>query len=152
MVNSSNFIHCMLIPLQNHFLLLPNPTIAEVIPMPKTIDPVDMSVAYWLGLYAWRDQILPVIDLESMIENKTPTSGEAKKLCILNGINPQAQIEFYALPCYGAPQLITLTESALQQTHDTDESKFLHCQIKIGNKVAFIPHLDNIEENLKEQI
>jgi chemosensory pili system protein ChpC len=152
MANIDNFIHCVLIPLQNHFLLLPNPTIAEVTPMPHTIDAIAERPDYWLGHYAWRDQVLPVIDLESMIGDKPRTTDDAHKLCILNGINPDSHIEFYALPCYGVPQLITLNESAIQQTHDSDESNFLHCQIKIGNKIAFIPHLDNIEKDLKEQI
>ncbi|MBL4638760.1 MAG: chemotaxis protein CheW [Proteobacteria bacterium] len=150
MANDSDFIHCVLIPLQNHFLLLPNPTIAEVIPMPK-IEPAELSPNYWLGHYHWRDKVLPVIDLESMVENKTSTVSDANKLCILNGINPEAEIEFYALPCFGAPQLIMLNEAAVQQTHDNDDSNFLHCQIKIGNNVAFIPHLDNIEASLKDQ-
>ncbi len=150
MADDADFIHCMLIPLQDHFLLLPNPTIAEVIPMP-TIDTVEPAPNYWLGQYQWREKNLPVIDIESMVANTASTAMDANKLCILNGINPQAEVEFYALPCFGAPQLITLNESALQQTHDTDESNYLYCQIKIGNKVAFIPHLDNIETQLKEQ-
>lgn len=150
MADDSDFIHCMLIPLQDHFLLLPNPTIAEVIPMP-TIDSADKVSDYWLGQYQWREKNLPVIDLESMIANTASRAVDANKLCILNGINPQAEIEFYALPCFGAPQLITLNESALQPTHDSDNSDYLYCQIKIGNKVAFIPHLDNIEAQLKEQ-
>jgi len=140
----------MLIPLQDHFLLLPNPTIAEVIPMPA-IELEDKTPDYWLGRYQWRDKELPVIDLENMINNSSNTADDANKLCILNGINSQAEIEFYALPCYGAPQLITLNEAALQPTQDNDDSNYLHCQIKIGNKVAFIPHLDNIETSLKEQ-
>ena len=150
MATNPDFIHCMLIPLKDHFLLLPNPTIAEVIPMPK-IEPIASAPDYWLGHYQWRENTLPVVDIESLIENKTNAVDTANKLCILNGINSEADIEFYALPCFGAPQLIMLNETAIQQTHDADDSDFLYCQIKIGNKVAFIPHLDNIEANIKEQ-
>ncbi|OUR72443.1 hypothetical protein A9Q78_06510 [Methylophaga sp. 41_12_T18] len=149
MANPSDFIHCVLVPLQDHFLLLPHPTIAEVIPMPR-IKATQHETNYHIGSYTWRETTMPIIDLESMIENKTPQSDDANKLCILNGINPDAQVEFYALPCYGSPQLITLHESAIQATHDSDDSAFLHCQIKIGNKVAFIPHLDNIENYLQQ--
>lgn len=150
MAGSPDFIHCMLIPLHDHFLLLPNPTIAEVIPMPAAITPSEQNSNYCLGSYDWRDKQLPVIDLESMLTDKISNVEDANKLCILNGINPQVEIEFYALPCYGAPQLITLNETALQPSDENTDSSFLHCQIKIGNKVAFIPHLDNIEKNIKE--
>jgi chemosensory pili system protein ChpC len=140
----------MLVPLQDHFLLLPNPTIAEVIPMPK-LTIVDSTPVHFIGQYDWKNKAVPVVDLEHILDNTSVYSRTAPKLCILHGINAQAQIEFYALPCFGAPQLITLNEHALQQTHDLDDSSFLYCQIKIGNKVAFIPHLDNIELTLAGQ-
>lgn len=149
MAENSDSVHCMLIPLQDHFLLLPNPAIAEVFPMTK-IEPVTNKPNYWLGHCQWRENTLPVIDLESMIGNKSSDTDTANKLCVLNGINTQAQLAFYAVPCYGAPQLITLNEDALQQIPDTEDSDFLYCQIKIGNQIALIPHLDNIEANLKQ--
>ena len=148
MTNHTAYIHCMLIPLEQHYLLLPNTTIAEVIPRIRINPTMDLP-EFWLGHIEWREQTLPVVDMEGLIENKSLNPQQSSKLCILRGINADAKISFYAIPCFGSPQLITLNESALQQTHDSNDSKFLHCQIKIGNKVAFIPNLDNFELNIK---
>jgi chemosensory pili system protein ChpC len=149
-----DYVHCMLIPLREHYLLLPNTTIAEVIPLPKQVlaeqeDQPDFVV----GQCHWRDQILPVIDLENLIDEPAHADSRlANKLCIVNGINDAANISHYALPCCGAPQLITLNEAALQTIPQDDTKNWLHCQITIGNKTALIPNLDDIENHLQNQL
>lgn len=149
-----DYVHCMLIPLRQHYLLLPNTTIAEVIPLPKNILASQAEQpSFIVGQCPWRDSILSVIDLENLInEPADANSRAANKLCIVNAINDNAAIDHYALPCCGAPQLITLNEAALQTTAHDDAQHWLHCQIKIGNKTALIPNLDNIENHLQNQL
>lgn len=144
----AQFIHCMLIPLQKHYLLLPNSTITEVIPK-ATINQSSAKTTPWLEWVDWQQKSLAVVDLETLLAQDVETVYPANKLCIIEGINADADIVFYAIPCTGSPQLITLNASALKMTHDQNASEFLYCQIKIGNKVAFIPHLDNLEMAIK---
>lgn len=144
----AQFIHCMLIPLQKHYLLLPNSTITEVIPK-ATINSSSTRTTPWLEWVDWQQKSLAVVDLETLLAQDVETVYPANKLCIIEGINAEADIGFYAIPCTGSPQLITLNASALKMTHDQNASEFLYCQIKIGNKVAFIPHLDNLELAIK---
>lgn len=139
-----DFIPCVLIPLKQHYLMLPNSTIAEIIPMPR-LDTTNTAAPFEVGRYDWQDQTLTVIDLDSLIEHIPSACEEANKLCILRGINLEAAVNTYALPCYGAPQLIHLTESALNVIDDAAPSEFIHCQIRVGNKIAYIPNLDSIE-------
>ncbi|MBE0438441.1 MAG: chemotaxis protein CheW [Gammaproteobacteria bacterium] len=141
---SPDFIPCVLIPLKLHYLILPNTTIAEVIPLPK-LKSSDMSTPFWVGQYDWQDHTLPVIDLDSLIEDKPSACDDANKLCIVRGINTQAALNNYAFPCYGAAQLIHLTESALKVIDTPEQSDYIHCQLQIGNKIAYIPNLDAIE-------
>ena len=148
--NTTDFIPCRLIPLQNHYLLLPNTTIAEVLPMPK-LDTAINKPNYWLGQYDWQSENLPVIDLESLIENTQLDTSTAAKLCIVRGINTSSDIQTYALPCYGMPQLILLNESALNIVEDPDGSEYTHCKIQIGNKVTYIPNLDMVETIISQQ-
>jgi len=149
--NSTDFIPCMLLPLQHHYLLLPNSTIAEVTPMPRRITTDTNKPNYWVGECEWRSLALPIIDLESLVEGTSPHNVDAHKLCVLHGINDVADISVYGLRCYGAPQLIHLNESALKQAQNTIDSEFLHYQLQIGNKVAYIPNLDTIETILSQQ-
>jgi len=149
--NSTDFIPCMLLPLQHHYLLLPNSIIAEVTPMPR-FTPTDTNKPnYWVGEYEWRSLEFPIIDLESLVEGTSAHNDGAHKLCILHGINDSVDMNVYGLRCYGAPQLIHLNESALKQAQNTIDSEFLHYQLQIGNKVAYIPNLDKIETILSQQ-
>ncbi|THF69056.1 MAG: chemotaxis protein CheW, partial [Methylophaga nitratireducenticrescens] len=100
----------------------------------------------------WRDLPLQVIDLEMLIGSGQQNTRQINKLCVINGINNEAKIKHYAVACCGAPQLITINETALQPTHDIVDSDWLHCQIKIGSNVAFIPKLDNIETHLQNSL
>lgn len=143
----SNFIPCMLIPLQQHYLLLPHTTLAEVVPMPE-LGETPNKPPYWVGQCQWHSWQIPVIDLESLVENRVASWADANKLCVLRGINEATSISVYGLPCYGVPQLIHLTESALQPVVDAADSKYLHCQVQIGSNIAYIPNLDNIEIEL----
>lgn len=144
---SSNFIPCMLIPLQQHYLLLPNATVVEVVPIPE-LDKDSNKAQYWVGNCQWHSWQIPVIDLEALVENRVARSTDANKLCILRGINDTSSISVYGLPCYGIPQPIHLTEPALQPIVDAEQSEYLHCQVQIGNNIAYIPNLDNIEDEL----
>lgn len=151
MRNESNFIHCMLIPLRQHYLLLPNPTIAEVIPLPRMTDS-DSCAAEYLGQFFWRDQSLQVIDLETLTGSKQPGERQITKLCVINGINSEAKIKQYAVACCGPPQLITINETALQPVDEAIDTDWLHCQVRIGSNIALIPKLDRIEMHLQNQL
>ncbi|MCX4192654.1 chemotaxis protein CheW [Methylophaga sp. OBS1] len=146
----AQFVHCMLIPLQQHYLLLPNSSISEVIPRTGIVQEL-AGDASWLSFIDWQQQRLPLVYLETLLTDGVETQSAGNKLCIINGINPDADIEFYAIPCSGSPQLITLNQAALHLTQDSNNSPYLHCQIKISNKVALIPNLDQIEASIRDQ-
>lgn len=128
-------------------MLLPNSSIAEVTPMPK-INLGNSGLDHWLGQYVWQDQEITIVDIEALATHKRSDISQASKLCILNAVNIESEVNYYALPCFGSPQLITIDESAIKFSDDLVESDYILGQIKIGNKVAFIPHLDNIEITL----
>ncbi len=145
--NTTDFIPCMLIPLQQHYLLLPNSTIAEVIPMPQ-VSAVAEKPSFWVGECHWHTRELPVINVEALIEDKPIDVTAANKLCVLHGINESSDIPVYSLPCYGVPQLIYLNESTLLLAEESQDSDFVLYTLQIGKKTAYIPNLDTIETSL----
>lgn len=147
---AAQFVHCMLIPLSQHYLLLPNSSISEVIP--KTGVRAEANTESWLDMIEWQQQRIPVVHLEHLLNDEPATLSSTNKLCIINGISSETGISSYAIPCSGSPQLITLNQAALHLTHDDNNSPYLHCQIKISNKVALIPNLDALEQAIKLEL
>jgi chemosensory pili system protein ChpC len=148
MAESSEVISCVLIPLQQHYLILPNASIVETIPLPRINQDINKP-DYWVGNYDWNTTLIPVINLDTLIEGKGSEIIDANKLCIIRTINPKTTVTAYALPTHGAPQLIQLNQTALQLLPQTKSSEFIHCEIKIGNKTAIIPNLDAIEATIQ---
>lgn len=147
--HAAQFVHCMLIPLSQHYLLLPNSSISEVIP--KTGVTNESNSESWLEFIDWQAQRIPLLHLEKLLNEQASSLQNSTKLCIINGINNDADITSYAIPCSGSPQLITLNQAALHLTHDDNSSPYLHCQIKISNKVALIPNLDALEQAIRQE-
>ena len=75
--NVTDFVPCMIIPLQHHYLLLPNSTLAEVIPSPRVIHTDNSKPSYWVGQCDWQSQTIPIIDLEGLVENKPSNTADA---------------------------------------------------------------------------
>ena len=100
---ASTSIHCMLIPLRENLLLLPNTTVAEIVSLPA-IKPTEHNPPFWAGTSIWRARQIPVVDFESLFNNEDADTGNASKLCVLNSINTATNLIFYGLPCHGSPQ------------------------------------------------
>ena len=147
---STDSLPCILLPLQNHYLLLPNAAVISV----SAITPLSSSPnkpEFWLGEYAWQSQKIPVLDLESLIEESAPDTEDVKKLCIVRSLNNDNDLEAYGFTGHGSSQLIQINQAALQLSDTQKDSNFLHCQIQIGNKIAYLPNLDNIEIMIQRQ-
>jgi len=148
--SSLDSLPCILLPLQDHYLLLPNAAVLSISSMHELSLPINKP-EFWLGECKWESQSIPVIDLESLIEETKPDMEDIKKLCIVRSINADNNISAYAFIAHGSSQLIQINQSALQLTEQQKDSNFLVCQIKIGNKVAYLPNLDNIEMMIHRQ-
>ena len=136
--------------MQNHYLLLPNAAVISVSAFAALSLPMNKP-EFWVGEYKWQSQHIPVLDLESLIEEKAPNSEDVKKLCIIRSLNDDNDISAYAVTGHGSSQLIQINQSALQLSDTQKDSNFLHCQIQIGNKIAYLPNLDNIETMIQRQ-
>jgi len=147
---STDSLPCILLPLQHHYLLLPNAAVLSISSITSLTLPMNKP-DFWLGELKWESQQIPVIDLESLIEEMPPESDDIKKLCVIRSINADNKISAYAFAGHGSSQLIQVDQSALQLSEAQKDSNFLHCQIQIGNKIAYLPNLDNIETMIQRQ-
>ena len=148
--SNSDFVPCMLIPLQQRYLILPNSLIAEVLPV-SLVSNTGRSDHFLIGHYQWQQNTIPFLDMETLIDKRPNAYQDANKICILYSITDNA-LNTYAIPCYGALQLIHLSQDVINITETpTSLTDYIHCEIYIGNKVASIPNLDNIETMLISQ-
>ena len=77
---------CLLIPIQGGRMVLPNVTVAELIPFQKPSD-IANSPEWILGEIEWRGTMIPVISYEEFSGFKKGPAGQDLRVAVVNSPN-----------------------------------------------------------------
>lgn len=143
-------IRCVLVPVGNLRLLLPNATVAEVITLP-TPEPVEDAPAWLLGRIAWRGWRVPLLSFSALAGVSDGDGEQAVRVAVLKALGGHAQLPFVAVITQGFPRLTTLNSELIIPTHDgAPLPPGVRAQVLVRDDVAVIPDLEGIEAELVE--
>lgn len=137
---------CVMIPLADTHLLLPNVTIAEILPW-RRIKPLADGPKWCLGLLGWRGETVPVIQFEALNGGEFLGGTRSRCLLIMNRARRSTGRAFYGLASSGLPRIVHLSDDDLQNRSvrlGPAEVAALH----VGTETAVVPNLSFIEEQL----
>lgn len=147
MQSATQKLHALLLPLNGVYLVLPQPTIAEIVPRPQ-IAAARGGPDWLLGHFSWRAERVPLISFERM-------SGQAdevpfgKHACaaVLYTLSDAARLTYYALALQAVPRRALLAPADLLPglTHKPDNA-LIAADVTIGGRRAVIPALEGIEQ------
>ena len=140
----------LLIPLHGLLLLVPNVSVAEIIPPGRT-DPVAGSPDWYLGDYQWRDLSIPLLSFESLQAGIQPRQTERARVAIFNTTGVTDQINFFALITQGLPRLARVTPDELQ-ARDSEPRPYEQMRVNWAGEAAVIPDLPALEQVLLEYL
>jgi chemosensory pili system protein ChpC len=139
-------VRSLWVPLDGVNLLVPNVAIAEVINY-QPLDLIQDGPDWLLGCLRWRDHELPVISMESLCGHSLPQSEHGARISVLNSVQMQSEMPFYAMVTSDIPRLIHADVDALGEslaaTRTLPES-VADC-VQIGSEEALIPDLDIVQ-------
>jgi chemosensory pili system protein ChpC len=139
-----------LIPLQKSNLLLPNSTIAEIIPY-EPLQRVQNTPDWFLGLLSWRGMQLPVVSFEMLTSagaSFSLMSVASASLVICSALGGGDDLPYFALVAQSLPRLMRLTSEELKESHEqTVETELL--LVRLNGQPATIPDLSYIEKSLR---
>ncbi|HEY5647363.1 MAG TPA: chemotaxis protein CheW [Pseudomonadales bacterium] len=143
MANEPNELSCVVIPLENVQLLLPNVCVAEILPW-RRVKALSERPPWCLGLLGWRGEMIPVIRFETL--NGKPASPRKGGRCmvVMNRTRNANGLPFYALAAEGLPRLVQLTADDLSNAA-TRLGPAESVVVKLGTETAVIPNLTVIE-------
>jgi chemosensory pili system protein ChpC len=145
-------LRTQLIPLHGARLILPNTAIAEIVPYSEP-EPLEDAPAFLLGRMSWRGQEIPLISFEAVCGKDAPALNPRARLAVLNTLNGNAALPFFAVLTQGIPQLLQVSEANLQPIgHETLLSPMTLCQVLVNGEPAVIPDLDALESELLRAI
>jgi chemosensory pili system protein ChpC len=138
---------CVMIPLADTHLLLPNISVAEILPW-RRIKAIKDAPPWCLGLLGWRGETVPVIQFETLNgANPSLVSNRGRCLLIMNRARRSSGRAFYGLASVGLPRIVHLTDDDLQNMA-VKLGLAEVASLKVGTETAVVPNLSFIEEQL----
>lgn len=144
-------IASLLIPMQGYQLLLPNVSVAEIVPVSQ-VTSVQDAPAWYLGTCSWREQEVPLLSLEALNDEPKGEAHARARFAVLNSTGTSDDLPFIAIVCQGLPRLARVSEEEITP-HEHDEPKtYQLMQVSWAGEEAIIPDLPRIERAVLEYL
>ena len=141
-------IRCVLVPIGNLRLLLPNATIAEVVTH-STPEPVANAPDWLLGRIAWRGWRVPLVSFTQLTGTEEGDAELSVRVAVLKALGGNPRLPFIAVLTQGFPRLTTLNAELIIPTHDGSPlPPGVRAHVLVRDDVAMIPDLEWIEAEL----
>jgi len=146
MADKSQILACVLIPVQDQLLLLPNVSIAEIVDLTDTPDKASSKTGI-LGRFHWRGMDLPIVSYESANGGEVPETGSGRgRILVLNSIgDSHDKLPFIALATQGIPRQAKIEETQLKPRKDNTGPADVMA-VDYDGEAAVIPNLEYLEK------
>lgn len=149
--NAPNQVDCLLIPLKDKNLILPNVAVAEIVPFSHLLTTAS-NVDWMLGRIDWRGVPIPVVCYEMLSNQGAPAPNPEARFAIINGVGSHAEMPFYAMLVQGIPRLMHVHEDDIQTVEAMNMGPYDQSAVTIEREPAIIPNLDLVEQELITQL
>ncbi|MEM9101641.1 MAG: chemotaxis protein CheW [Pseudomonadota bacterium] len=149
MQNELNEVYSLVLPTLTDSLLLPNVTVAEIVPYIDVEKPAAGQPAWYLGELNWRGSRAPMASLEIISgdeERIEPT--RRSRVAVLHTLSGNKDVPFIGLLVQGIPRLahVLRSEFHLIDDHGNDPDSAIKCKVRFAGQKILIPNLDKLEE------
>lgn len=141
---SGSEVRCLLLPLNQGAVLLPNTAVAEVTSEVHLQEPPPAGVEWLQGWTRWRGLQVPVLALEPLFGSTAPTAG-AQRIAVLNTLNGNPALPFVAVAIRAIPRPVQVSEGVLGACRG-ETAAGVHCRLELAGGEAIIPDLDVLEQ------
>ncbi|MBP6596356.1 MAG: chemotaxis protein CheW [Arenimonas sp.] len=144
-MNAQRDIRGVLITVTQGRLLLPNASVAEVITYSEP-EAVANAPDWLLGRVRWRGWRLPLMSFSRLAGWSSEDGQLGAKVAVLKALGGNPKLPFFAVLSQGFPRLVTVSTSALVQSHDLKQLPLgVHSRVTLNDDPASVPDLMSIE-------
>lgn len=144
-------IASLLVPVQGQMLLIPNVTVAEIVPI-SPITPVEDAPDWYLGNCLWREQTIPLLAFEVLNGDPKPAINARSRFAVLNTTGLNESLGFIALVTQGLPRLARVSEEEITGREDLDNKPYELIQVSWAGEEAIIPNVAAIEQTFLDYL
>jgi len=139
---------CVLVPLHDRLILLPNVTVAEVVRMQR-VQPVGNAPDWLVGMTSWRGKVIPVLSPEAVLADPgapaPPAPSPSCSLLVMNRSRPVDGLEFYVLLVRAMPRMLWVAAEDLGVVDGTLKAGEA-ARLELGRDEVSVPRLAYFEE------
>ncbi|MCK5647914.1 MAG: chemotaxis protein CheW [Gammaproteobacteria bacterium] len=139
-------VRCLTLNFFSYKMLIPNACVAEVIEL-SNIEPMLGAPEWFGGMMKWREQDVPVIIFEKVMNIEASKPRKYRRVLILNTPNNKGCCPFIALGCQSIPSLNIIDESRLAIANKKSEQA---THIKLDGENYIIPKISFLENKVSE--
>ena len=139
-------IASLLIPMIGRPMLLPNVSVAEIVPWIEPVKP-DSSPEWLLGEIIWRDSKIPLLSLELMNDTDLEEAYSGQRIAVMNGVG-ETKHKFYAISVQGLPRLVRVHNEGVSGDKELSEPAY-SMNLLISGERVMIPDFDYVEAQLE---
>lgn len=143
-------IRCMLIPLHDQRLLVPNGAVAEIIGYrePDALAEAGKGIQ---GTVNWRQRELPVIDFERLMGAADRPPGIRQRIAVCYAPDPESRWPLIGLVSQGIPRLLRLArDTIVEATAGPHGMSPIQMRIDIGDERLIVPDLVQLQAHVAE--
>ena len=139
-------VRCLTLNFFSYKMLIPNASVAEVTEL-SNIQPLLGAPEWFGGMMKWREQDVPVVVFEKVMNIKASKPQNYRRVLILNTPNNKGCSPFIALGCQSIPSL-TMIEEARVAFMEKKSEQATH--IKLDGEDYIIPKISFLEAQVSE--
>jgi chemosensory pili system protein ChpC len=141
----------LLIPLQGQSILLPNVTVAEIIPSSPVL-PIENAPLWYLGNFQWRELTVPLLSLEALNGEPTPSTHSRARFAVLNTTGLHNDLPFMAILTQGLPRLARVSEDEISEREDAENRRYDLMHVSWAGEYTLIPNIAAMEQTFLEYL
>jgi len=146
----SEEIKCIILKINGDELLMPNASVAEIIPI-KNIINVANKPGWMLGYLDWRGNSVPLISFEAMGGVRMPSLATGNvKAAILFSIGEDNQFPYLSILMQDTPKTISVKEEDLLSNMEENNHPAVEESVMLGDESYSIINLEKLESIVKE--
>ena len=144
-------IPAFIVPLQKSNIVVPNATVAEIIPY-EPLQRGQETPDWFLGFLGWRGVQVPVVSFEMLTVQRgsfSLVSVSSARLVILKALGGTDELRFFAIVAQALPKLVSITSQELFATDEPINRTEL-ARARYANDIVAVPDLDFVESAILE--
>jgi chemosensory pili system protein ChpC len=144
---NDNELATLLLPVFGKQLVLPNVTVAEIIPYVEAQAEADVP-GWYLGRFSWRNISVPLVSFEAINAEAFTSQGKTRRIAVLNGIVDGEKLPFCGIVTQGSPRLMRVMPDEVANDESGHTGPAELATVLISGEPAVIPDIDFIQQQL----